>query len=456
MTVETTGTVRVPLSAKLAYGLGDFGSNLMWQGVSLYLLFYSTEVLGLAADTAGLIVMVALIWDGLVDVTMGSVADRTRSRFGRYRPYLLFGAVPMGVFFVLVYTPLPFVEGAAVAVVALASQILFRTAYAIVSIPYGSLTSAMTGDSAERASIAGYRMIFANLGGLAIALSMMPMVKALGGGDLARGFPLAACVLAAVAVILTWVCFAGTREQPVEVAAGGQPAYRFTELPRLMLANPPFLIVIGCMILSSTALTIIATYMPYYFKYAIGKEDQMGLALGLVIAGTVCFIPVWMAIARRIGKRNVWIAGALWAASALILMHVFASPSFEQMAPFLLLSAFGFAALSLTGFGLLPDTVEYGELKTGRRVEAGLYSVMILTQKFSHGLASWFVGVSLASAGYTAEGGLPASGIAPMAQAMFLAPAALYLLSIAVIWRYPISAAFHAEVLKKLELARQR
>jgi GPH family glycoside/pentoside/hexuronide:cation symporter len=451
MTSEAT-PAKVPLRAKIAYGLGDFGSNLMWQGVSLYLLYYCTEVLRIPADTAGLIVMIALIWDGVVDVTMGSIADRTQSRWGRYRPYLLFGAVPMGVFFVLVYTPIPGVEGSAVAVVALITQILFRTAYAVVSIPYGSLTSAMTGDSAERASIAGYRMIFANLGGLAIALSMMPLIKALGAGDLARGFPLAAIVLAVLAVILTWVCFAGTREQP---QPAGETAYRIVDLPRLALANPPFLIVIACMILSTTGITIVATFMPYFFKYAIGNEGQMGLALGIVITGTVCFIPVWMAIAKRAGKRNVWIAGAAWAAASLLLLYWAAPLSFAAMAPFLLLSSFGFAALSLTGFGLLPDTVEYGEWKTGRKAEAGLYSVMILAQKVSLGLASWFVGVSLANAGYTAESGLPAEGIASMTQAMLLMPVVLYLASIAVIWRYPISEAFHARLRRALQRRRK-
>ena len=160
---------RLSLPRKLGFTLGDYACNIYWQSLSLFLLFFYTDVVGLSAATAGWIYMVASIWDGAIDPLIGAVADRTRSRFGRYRPYILFGAVPLGLSFCLLYYKPPF-QGTGLVVWLLATHILLRTTYAILNIPFMSLNARMTTSSSERSTLAGFRMLFATLAGLTVAI----------------------------------------------------------------------------------------------------------------------------------------------------------------------------------------------------------------------------------------------------------------------------------------------
>src|SRR5882757_4550805 len=166
------------LGRKIALGAGDFGFNLYWQTASLYLLFFYTDVLGLPAATAGTIYMAALIVDALLDPLMGLLADRTRSRYGRYRPYLLFGGVPLGLIFMAMFMG-PAGGGAGSVAYVAVTHVAFRTVYAVISIPYASLFARVTRDARIRTDLTAFRMIFATLSAVAVAALTLPVVKAL-------------------------------------------------------------------------------------------------------------------------------------------------------------------------------------------------------------------------------------------------------------------------------------
>ena len=160
---EQVSADRLPLGRVLGYGIGDFGFNFYWFSLQLFLAYYYTDVLGLRAEVAGLVIFLCLTWDGLVDPAIGVLANRTRTRWGKYRPYLLFGSVPLAISFALMFAPVGF-EGAALIAYAFATQILFRTMYGLVNIPYRALMATMTRDSMQRNWLAGARMVWAFLG----------------------------------------------------------------------------------------------------------------------------------------------------------------------------------------------------------------------------------------------------------------------------------------------------
>jgi len=164
----------------IAFASGDFAFNLYWQSISLYLLFYYTEAVGLSAAAAGLIYLVASIWDGFADPLIGMAADRVRTRWGRYRPFLLFGAVPLALAFGLLYFRPP-LQGTALVLVAMAAHLLFRSAYALVNVPYAALTARITRSASDRGNIAGIRMVFATCAYVLVARTTQPIAQAVTG-----------------------------------------------------------------------------------------------------------------------------------------------------------------------------------------------------------------------------------------------------------------------------------
>ncbi|MBW8860589.1 MAG: MFS transporter, partial [Caulobacter sp.] len=192
---------RLTAVRKAAIGVGDFGFNLYWQTAGLYLLFFYTDALDLPAATAGFIYMAALIWDAALDPILGAVVDRTRTRMGRYRPYLLLGAAPLALGFMALFVG-PAAPTAGAVAFAAVTHILFRTLYAVVSIPYAALFARITQDSTQRGDMAGVRMVFGTLSAIAVAALTLPVAQALSTPDAPRrGWLIVAAVYGVIAAL---------------------------------------------------------------------------------------------------------------------------------------------------------------------------------------------------------------------------------------------------------------
>jgi GPH family glycoside/pentoside/hexuronide:cation symporter len=202
---------RLPFSRILGYGIGDFGFNFYWFSLQIFLMKYYTDVMGLRPQVAGLIIFVCLAWDGLVDPAIGVLANRTRTRWGKYRPYLLFGSLPLAASFALMFAPVG-LAGAALVVYAFATQILFRTMYGLVNIPYSALMATMTRDSMQRNWLAGVRMVCAFLGTAVVSYFTPQLVTYFTSSSRTVGYFSATAVLAAIATVFTLATFAATRE----------------------------------------------------------------------------------------------------------------------------------------------------------------------------------------------------------------------------------------------------
>ena len=431
----------------LAFASGDFAFNLYWQSISLYLLFYYTDAVGIPVAAAGLIYMIASIWDGLVDPLIGHAADRTRSRWGRYRPWLLIGAGPLALGFGLLYFQPP-LGGTALVAAVMAAHLLFRSLYAAVNVPYTALTASITRSSSDRATIAGLRLVFGTCAYVIVALATQPIAQAVTGSrDGAFGYFVAACLFALLATPILLMVFATARE-----TAQATPAHADgTRLPwRAVFDNRAFwTLVLGGTVLVS-CYTVYAKSVLYYFKYVL--KDAAGAPAALALAGGagLVIVPLWMLIARRIGKRAVWFAACAIFAGALTSFALVQPRAGWPMTSFLIVMQSGFLGIYFAYWGLLPDTVEYGEWKTGERAEGLLFGLALLFQKIALGLGAGLFGLALAQIGYVANQDQAPATIEAMKRVMVLVPIAGVAVSALILWFNPLRRGAHETIVAEI------
>lgn len=446
--------IKLGFGRKLALGAGDFGFNLYWQFASLYLLFFYTDVVGLRPEIAGAIYMAALIWDAALDPMIGAVVDRTRTRYGRYRPYFMFGGIPLALSFVAMFVG-PTAGEAGAALFATVVHFLFRTVYAVVAIPYAALFARVTSDARVRADLAGFRMIFATLAAVLVAALTQPLVRGLATPDEPyRGWLLIAIAFGICAALLlllvAWAARGLDVDEPEKPAPLGVAA-----MARALLANQALLIVLGAVMIGQFCSTLFGKNLLYYFKYVFGREDLGGMALAATAATIALFVPVFALIARRWGKRNAWIVGSVPSLIGLIMWHLVDGASLELHFVALILTGIGSASYAVCFWSMLPDTVEYGEWRSGVRTESLVFGMGVLGQKISLGLGAGLLGVALNYVGYVANVEQTPETIDGIKQMMFWIPLVGGLCSLALIWRYPISLAIHAKIVEELAARRR-
>ena len=443
---------RLSTAKKIGFTLGDYASNLYWQSVSIFLLFFYTDAVGIPAATAGLIYMIASIVDALQDPVMGSIADRTRSRYGRYRPYILFGCVPLGLSFVLLYWRPPF-EGVGLALWMLATHIIFRTAYTVVTIPYTSLNARLTDSSDERSTIAGYRMVFGVLAALTIVYFTYPLVGWFGGSGSTQGFTWAAAVFALVATAIYPMVYRITSEPPesavadVKLDLGGYW--------RALRGNRAFWILILATVSAFVCSVALGKSVLYYFKYYLDDEAASRPALlGMSAVGLVA-IPAWVWITKFIGKRNAWFAGTVL---NLVMLAIFAMHEFDSPWPmtiWLIASSMGSLGLALTFWSMLPDTVEYGEWMTGERTESFIFGLFQFFLKVALGVGAGLFGWLLDSVGYVANTPQTPETLAGIKAIMIWLPGAGMIVAGLAMFFYPIRRGDHEAIVEKLAAHRR-
>ena len=439
----------LPFGRRLGYGVGDFGFNLFFTTASLYLLFYYTDVLGLSPSTAGWVFAGALVWDAVFDPVMGYVANRTRTRWGRYRPYLIFGGLPLAASWALIFLPVN-LEGSALVLFAASAHIVFRTLYAVVSMPYLALSATMTGDSHERGVLASIRMIAATSCGLFAAFSTLKLVELFGGGS--TGFFWTAIVYGLIASIVFTIVFASTREiadAPDEVS----PTAR--EMIVMLRRNSAFWVVCAAMLAGAFGSTLFSKTLPYYFKYAVDRPGLIGLALTMLTAAVAISMPVWTAVMKRTSKRTMWLSGASIGLAGYLLLWF--SPS-NGAAMFIPIAVIGFGAgASYLGFwSMMPDTVEFGEWTSGIRSEGAIFGFVSLVQKAALGLAAAFLGELLSAIGYRANVAQGAETLEGMRLIMILGAGGFAVIAAFAISFYPIDRRMHARLQSAIETRRQR
>jgi glycoside/pentoside/hexuronide:cation symporter, GPH family len=430
----------------IAYGSGDLGFNFFYTGLNLYLLFYYTDVIGIPPVTAGLIFMIPVIWDAITDPAMGTIASRTRTRFGRYRPYILFGAPVLCVSFVMMFAA-PLIWPGAAVLACFISHIVFRTVYTVVNIPYTALSAAMTRSSRDRTLLAGARMQFATFGGIATAFLMPVLAARFGGVDMKLGYLLTAITFAIAALCIFMICMAATKE-PEHI--GDEAPKPLRETARFLACNGPFWMIFLAVLVAATGSSIAGKSLVYYIAYYAGQPDAVSLVLTLQTFMAGVSVVFWTLLGRRFPKKWVWIAGASLALLAHLTLYALKPTDLGMIYGLVGLVGFGVGAFIVMFWSMLPDTVEYGQWKSGIRDEGIVFGLNQLALKAATGIGVGLLGLALGLIGYQAGQPQSQETLDGLAALSFLFPAVTAIASMAIISQYPISAVLHARIVADL------
>jgi GPH family glycoside/pentoside/hexuronide:cation symporter len=420
---------------KIGYGLGDAASHVVFDNVMFYMMYFYTDVFGLPAAFVGAMFLLARGLDAVSDPIMGWLADRTRSRWGRFRPYILWGAVPFGLSCVLAYST-PDVGLAGKMAFAAVTYPLLTLMYTVVNIPYCALGGVITADDTQRISLQAYRFVLATAGGMLSTVLMVPLAKWIGGADRAAGYQGAIAILAVAAAAMLLVCFATTRERvvPKHEAAGS-----FWADVRDIAKNDQWRIVGVLTMLNILGVATRGGAMMYYVTYILGRAGLFTAFLATYSGGNI----LGCLLTKRLTDRFCKVSVFTWTNVALAALSVamFFVPMRQHALMFALILVIGVLHQMITPIQwvMMSDTVDYGEVRQGKRLTGVSFAGTLFVLKLGLALSGAVIGWALAACGYVSAGATQAPQTLRCIVALFtLFPAACYALSALVARRYTL------------------
>lgn len=453
-------STKLPVREKLGYGLGDTASNIFFQFVNIFLLYYYTDVLGLAPAAVGTLFVVTRFWDAVNDPLMGAISDRTNTRFGKYRPYLLWMAVPFGLFGYLVFANPDFSQAGKL-VYAYVTYIGLMMAYTAINVPYSALMGVMTPSSAERTSLSSYRFVGAFSGMLLISLCVRPLVRELGGDDEATGFKLSMALLSVIAVLMFLTTFATTRERIKPQSNEGQSIRRDL---KFLAQNRPWIIMVIAAILTLSNVAVRGAVTNHFFKYYVGDDgtpvlwflDRTSLILTSGALAFIVGIFFTTALGKRFGKRNALMGLTILNGLTLIAFYFIPAESYGTM---LAVNALGNLIAGPTPalvWAIYTDVVDYGEWKFGRRTTGLAFSAAMFAQKMGLTIGGGAAGWLLAFYGFVANEQQSETSLQGIRLMFSVLPGALaFANGIVLIW-YPLTEKMVADIERDLEERRRQ
>ena len=390
---------RLSFREKAGYGIGDLGFNLYWANISAFLLIFYTDVMGLAAAAVGTMILVTKLIDAATDPLMGAIADRTRTRFGRFRPYLLWGALPMAFTGVLTWT-VPDLGETGRLLWAYLTFSLMMLAYTVLSTPYSALSGVMTADSQQRTTLISFRFIAAFAGTTLVNAFTLDLVQWFGRGDEALGWQLTLALYGVVAAVLFATVFATTRER---IAPPPQQRSDVKQDLRDLLDNRPWLVLFVLALVIMITIVMRSGATVYYLKYYVARPDLTGAFLGTYSVALAVGAALTPVMTRFIDKKRLMVL--LMAIVGVLSCAMFFVPRDMIWLMFLVNTLIGLALgpKSPLAFSMYADCADYTEWKTGRRATAMTFSAATFSQKLGGALASAVIAWVLAGMGYVAN-----------------------------------------------------
>ncbi|NMB83218.1 MAG: MFS transporter [Ignavibacteria bacterium] len=406
-------TEKLSLKEKIGYSLGDTASNLFFQTFMLFLLYFYTDVFGLPAATVGTLFLITRIWDAFNDPIMGTIADRTNTRWGKFRPYILIFALPFGIMGVLTFTT-PDFDTTGKLIYAFITYNLLMMMYTAVNVPYSALMGVITSNSMERTELSTFRFVAAFFGGIIVQASTMSLVKYFGKGNEAVGWQWAMGTLAGLAFILFFITFATTKER---VQPPKEQKNAFGKDLKDLFSNKPWLLIAGATIFQLLLIVIRNSSIMYYFKYYV-KDQQLTLfgstidlsfevfASSFMLSGTIitivgAILTKWFS--KKFDKKNTY-AGFLTLSALTTIFFYFLKP--ENVILIYLLNiifSFSFGPVSVLQWAMYTDAADYSEWKNKRRATGLIMAASLFALKVGLTLGGAIVGWSLALFGFVAN-----------------------------------------------------
>ncbi|MDR7084227.1 glucuronide carrier protein [Arthrobacter ginsengisoli] len=433
----------------IGYGAGDAANNLAFTTATMFLLVYYTDVAGISAAAAGTLLLTVRIFDAFADVFAGRVVDRSFSkRFGKFRPFIMFGSIPLLLLSVATFS-IPQLGESGTLLYAYVTYAALGLAYSLVNIPYGSLAGAMTQDPGDRAKLGSARMIGALLVGSALGIFVAPLIKP--GADLQATFTTITLAFVVIGAALYFFTVLTAKErvhravpnvtfkQSMDTLKGNKPL--------LMLCLSSFFFLSGYLALTSVQL--------FYLRDVLGRLDLYPVLSIIQLVLAFVLAAVMPRLVRSIGKKRVYIYSSL--VTVIGGITIFLTPASQVWLGFagLVLSLVGVLAVNIVVWALEADTVEYGEWKTGVRTEGITYALFSFTRKTGQAVGGALAAYALALGGYKAGAAQTAEAVFGIQLAAGAIPAVLTIVAVAVISKYKLTDARHAEILADIRSRRE-
>lgn len=431
---------------KVSYGFGDLASNFVWGMTTSYLLFFYTDVFGISAAVVGTLFLITRIWDAVNDPIMGIIVDKTNSKHGKARPYILYLAVPFAFLSVLTFITPDFSNTGKI-IYAYVTYFLLGMIYTGINLPYGALLPLMTRDSIEKSKLGSFRMMGLAAGSIAVSALTLPLVDLLGNGNQQLGFPITMALYSVVGVVLFMFTFKFCKERFTEPVDKNNPIV-FRKAAVNMFKNQPWLMVAVNSLIYFLRIGLFFGVLIYYVTYVL-EQPQM-VPLYLTLANVANFVGGAIApfILKRLGNRNGSIILLTLCVPLFIAMLLLENGSFTVFTTVFFI-AFTFIGVNgAANFALLADSIDYQEWKYGQRTDGLLYSAYSFATKFGIAIGSAAVAYALAWAGYNPDA-ITASAQDMIRVIMYAGLIVLTIAQIIALFFYKLDK-FHASIVADL------
>jgi len=432
---------------KMGYGICDLGGSLYFTVIAFWLLIFFTDTVGISAGLAGIIVMIGKVWDAITDPIVGYISDRTNSRWGRRKPYILFGSVPMFFGMTILFTNPHLDSQALLFIWGVAVFCLMNTVFTIVNIPYSSLTPDLTQDFHERSSLNGYRFVFAVVGTLFSAGLALPIVEAMPDRNL--GFTVMGAFFGAVMMVVALITYF-TVPEPKKSSLEQQRGFLSTFTS--VFKNKPYILILLTHAVQVTAITVFSGIVAYNFKYIHGAESKTTIGLLILLVTAMLFIPINVLISKKIGKKLSYGTGLLIIAFMTMLLFFFGHTKDVTFTFIMLfLCGIGLGFIYATPWAIVPDTIEYDYLKTGERKEGAYYGIWTFITKLGQALAIGITGWVLSLSGYVPDVVQTDTAVFGIRLLVGPIPSAIFIIAAVILYFYPINEEKYKEILKQIK-----
>jgi len=444
--VLSSNSEKLSVKEKVGYALGDTAANFIFQTMVMFQLVFYTDTFGISAIAAGTLLVVVRVWDAIFDPIMGVIADRTNTKWGKFRPWIIWTAVPFGIMGFLTFVTPDFSTSGKL-FYAYITYILLMMIYSANNLPYSALSGVMTGDLGERTSLSSYRFVFAMLAQLIIQGLALPMVNYFGQGDSAKGYQFTMGIFSALAVILFIITFATTKER-IQPA----PTQKATVKEHFgdLLKNGPWIAMFVLTIILFITLAMRGSIVLYYFKYYVGQEELFSMFNVFGTVATIIGILFSKKLSMRFGKRNVFIAGLLGTTFFTALFMFFPPDAIQLIFTAEILRQFVYGFTIPLLWAMMADVADYSEWKNKRRATGIVFAAIVFGLKAGLGFGGAIAGYILSLYGYVPNVLQSVSALEGIKLTMSLFPAITFGLCAVTLFFYKIDKQQEIQITNEL------
>lgn len=444
-----TAVQKISFGEKIGYATGDLACNFIYQTVSSYLLFFYTDVFGISAAVAGLMFLIVRFIDAVMDPIIGTLVDKTNTKYGRFRPYLLYGAFPFAIVAILCFTTPSFSDAGKI-VYAYITYILLSMTYSTINVPYSALTAAITQDNKEVVSLTSIRMLFSNGGGMIVSFGVPALAAMFASmtGKTSTGWQLTMSLMGILGAILLIVCFFNTKER-VQVSEA-ESKVTFKDIFTQLRSNRPLVLVCTFFILNFGVNSIINSVGIYYVTYNVARPDLVKWYGLMGTLPALILMPLIPVMYKFIGKKKLLFLSL--ALKLIGLIGLFLIPSSMVTGVFIARIIQAVGTITCGGFvwALIPETIDYGEYKTGKRANGVVYALVNFFFKFGMAIGGIVPGIILSKFGYIANHTQSATALHGISLTLTVIPAIFVAIEIFAIYFYNLDEKEHKRVLNEL------